>query len=139
MPTRLPCGATARATWRPSKSLRRSASSPACPTPPPASSPAPACRLPTPEPRVAHAPRMAQCKCATDEENHSMPDRTTSTAQQSAPGTEDSFLVELDEMAFGGQAIGRVDGQVIFVPFAVPGEQVRVAVERPKKGYARTR
>jgi 23S rRNA (uracil1939-C5)-methyltransferase len=47
--------------------------------------------------------------------------------------------LELDEMAFGGEALGRVDGQVVFVPYAIPGERVRVAVERPKKGYARTR
>jgi 23S rRNA (uracil1939-C5)-methyltransferase len=51
----------------------------------------------------------------------------------------EELQVELDEMAFGGEAIGRADGQVVFVPYAIPGEQVRVAVERPKKGYARTR
>src|SRR5215208_4322298 len=49
------------------------------------------------------------------------------------------FELDLDEMAFGGEAIGRVDGQVVFVPYAIPGEEVRVAIERPKKGYARTR
>ena len=42
--------------------------------------------------------------------------------------------LELDEMAFGGEAIGRVDGQVVFVPYAIPGEAVRVVIERPKKG-----
>ena len=51
----------------------------------------------------------------------------------------EELQLELDEMAFGGEAIGRVDGQVVFVPYAIPGEQVRVAIERPKKGYARTR
>jgi 23S rRNA (uracil1939-C5)-methyltransferase len=47
--------------------------------------------------------------------------------------------LELDEMAFGGEAIGRADGQVMFVPYAIPGERVRVAVEQTKKGYGRTR
>ncbi len=47
--------------------------------------------------------------------------------------------LELDDMAFGGEALGHADGQVVFVPYAIPGERVRVAVERPKKGYARTR
>jgi 23S rRNA (uracil1939-C5)-methyltransferase len=51
----------------------------------------------------------------------------------------EELLLDLDDMAFGGEAIGRADGQVVFVPYAIPGEQVRVAVERPKKGYARTR
>jgi 23S rRNA (uracil1939-C5)-methyltransferase len=51
----------------------------------------------------------------------------------------EELQLELDEMAFGGEAIGRADGQVIFVPYAIPGEAVRVAIERPKKGYARTR
>jgi 23S rRNA (uracil1939-C5)-methyltransferase len=51
----------------------------------------------------------------------------------------EELQLELDEMAFGGQAIGRADGQVIFVPYAIPGEAVRVGIERPKKGYARTR
>jgi 23S rRNA (uracil1939-C5)-methyltransferase len=51
----------------------------------------------------------------------------------------DVFEVEVDAMAFGGEAIGRVDGQVVFVPYAIPGEAVRVAQERAKKGYSRTR
>jgi 23S rRNA (uracil1939-C5)-methyltransferase len=51
----------------------------------------------------------------------------------------DEFVVHLDDIAFGGEALGRVDGQVVFVPYALPGETVRVAVEQPKKGYARTR
>src|ERR687885_778114 len=47
--------------------------------------------------------------------------------------------LDLDAMAFGGEAIGRYDGQVVFVPYALPGERVRVAIERAKKGYSRTR
>ncbi len=47
--------------------------------------------------------------------------------------------LDLDAMAYGGEAIGRFDGQVVFVPYALPGERVRVAVERAKKGYSRTR
>jgi len=45
----------------------------------------------------------------------------------------------LDDIAFGGEAIGRVDGEVVFVPYALPGEEVRVAVEQTKRQYRRTR
>ncbi len=60
--------------------------------------------------------------------------------QQRLPATIPAELeLDLDAMAFGGEAIGRYDGQVVFVPYALPGERVRVAVERAKKGYSRTR
>jgi 23S rRNA (uracil1939-C5)-methyltransferase len=51
----------------------------------------------------------------------------------------DELHLDLESMAFGGEAIGRADGQVIFVPFAIPGEAVRVVQEKAKKGYSRTR
>ena len=34
----------------------------------------------------------------------------------------------LTGIAHGGEAIGRHDGKVVFVPFAIPGETVRVAI-----------
>jgi 23S rRNA (uracil1939-C5)-methyltransferase len=52
--------------------------------------------------------------------------------------TEQLQLV-LDDIAFGGEAIGHVDGEVIFVPYALPGEKVRVLVEETKRQYRRTR
>ncbi len=41
---------------------------------------------------------------------------------------------------YGGDALGRVDGRVVFAPFALPGERVRVETEREKPGliHART-
>src|SRR5689334_5357118 len=51
----------------------------------------------------------------------------------------EEYEVDLDAMAYGGEALGRRDGQVVFVPYALPGERVRVATERAKKGYSRTR
>lgn len=35
-----------------------------------------------------------------------------------------------------GQGVGRVDGWVVFVPFALPGERVRVRIWRNKKQYS---
>ncbi|MCY3907337.1 MAG: hypothetical protein OXF63_08830 [Anaerolineaceae bacterium] len=38
--------------------------------------------------------------------------------------TDDIFELELTTMAHGGRAMGRHQGQVIFVPYAIPGERI---------------
>ncbi len=43
----------------------------------------------------------------------------------------------LTGMAFGGDAIGRHEGQAIFVPFGIPGERVRVRITQNKGRFAR--
>ena len=40
--------------------------------------------------------------------------------------TDDLITLELMGMAHGGSAIGRHEGRAIFVPYGIPGEQVRV-------------
>ena len=47
--------------------------------------------------------------------------------------------LELTQMAHGGFAMGRHEGKVIFVPYALPGETVAVEVEKGKKGWAQAR
>jgi 23S rRNA (uracil1939-C5)-methyltransferase len=47
--------------------------------------------------------------------------------------------LELTHMAHGGPAMGRYQGKVFFVPYALPGETVGVEVETSKKGWARAR
>ena len=48
------------------------------------------------------------------------------------------FEVELTALAHGGEAIGRLpDGRAVFVPFALPGERVRVKLVEEKNRYAR--
>ncbi|MDR3578214.1 MAG: class I SAM-dependent RNA methyltransferase [Anaerolineaceae bacterium] len=50
------------------------------------------------------------------------------------------FDVELTGLVYGGDAIGRLpDGRAIFVPFALPGEKVRVELVEEKRGHARGR
>ena len=42
----------------------------------------------------------------------------------------------IEKLAFGGKALGRVDGFVVFVDHAVPGQQVRVRITRKKSRFA---
>jgi len=46
--------------------------------------------------------------------------------------------VDLTALAYGGEAIGRMDdGRAVFVPFALPGERVRARIVEQKRGFAR--
>src|SRR5512139_2641836 len=50
----------------------------------------------------------------------------------------DEQMVRLTGFAYGGEALGRLeDGRMVFVPFALPGETVRVRLVEEKRGYAR--
>lgn len=49
------------------------------------------------------------------------------------------ITLELTQMAHGGPALGRHQDKVFFVPYALPGETVRVEVETGKKGWVRAR
>jgi len=50
-----------------------------------------------------------------------------------------SIRLQLTGMAHGGEALGRHEGKVIFVPYALPGEEVLVEVVQDKGRYARAR
>ncbi len=50
----------------------------------------------------------------------------------------DEQTVRLTGYAYGGEALGRLqDGRMVFVPFALPGETVRIRLVEEKRGYAR--
>jgi tRNA/tmRNA/rRNA uracil-C5-methylase (TrmA/RlmC/RlmD family) len=52
--------------------------------------------------------------------------------------TEATVEVELDGIAHGGEAVGRLpDGRAVFVGRAIPGERVRIHVVESKKRWAR--
>ena len=51
----------------------------------------------------------------------------------------DSITVEMTAMAHGGAALGRHEGKVIFVPYALPGETVLVEILEDKDRYAHAR
>lgn len=44
--------------------------------------------------------------------------------------------IEITSLAHGGAGIGRIDGQVCFVPFALPGDTLRVRVTRRMKNHS---
>jgi 23S rRNA (uracil1939-C5)-methyltransferase len=49
----------------------------------------------------------------------------------------ETFELELTHMAHGGTALGRHEGRVIFVPYAIPGEVVRVQLGEKHARWAR--
>src|SRR5438093_13088631 len=48
-----------------------------------------------------------------------------------------SIDVELPDLAYGGDAVGRYEGRVLFVPGGIPGERVRVDIVEERRGHAR--
>jgi 23S rRNA (uracil1939-C5)-methyltransferase len=47
------------------------------------------------------------------------------------------FTLRLTAIAHGGEALGRHEGKVVFVPYSIPGEVVRVQVVEEKARWAR--
>lgn len=50
--------------------------------------------------------------------------------------TEQVFELELTAMAHGGGAIGRHDGRIIFVPYAIPSELIRARITQDRGRFA---
>lgn len=48
----------------------------------------------------------------------------------------DTLDLEIDKMAYGGQGVGKVDGFVVFVRGAVPGDKLRARIFKKKRAYA---
>lgn len=43
--------------------------------------------------------------------------------------------VEVEDVAFGGNGVARLDGLVCFIPFAIPGEKLKVKISSVKKRF----
>lgn len=54
-----------------------------------------------------------------------------------APAESISAEMEITDVAFGGDGVGRVDGRVWFVPFVLPGERVLARSRTIKKDFVR--
>lgn len=48
-----------------------------------------------------------------------------------------SYRLSLDSLAVGGEAVGRINDMVVFVPYGVPGDEVEVRIGEDKKTFAR--
>ncbi|MCU0772293.1 MAG: class I SAM-dependent RNA methyltransferase [Verrucomicrobia bacterium] len=47
--------------------------------------------------------------------------------------------VNIEDLAFGGEGVARLEGFVLFVPYVIPGEVVEVELTEVKKQFARAR
>jgi len=52
---------------------------------------------------------------------------------------EQRLQISLTDMAHGGSALGRHQGKVVFVPYALPGEAVTVEIVEDRRRFARAR
>ena len=50
-----------------------------------------------------------------------------------------SPLLHIEKLVYGGAGLARREGQVVLVPFALPGETVRVSIERERGGVLEAR
>ncbi|MGI6036333.1 MAG: 23S rRNA (uracil(1939)-C(5))-methyltransferase RlmD [Limnochordia bacterium] len=46
-------------------------------------------------------------------------------------------LIKIEDLGHAGEGVGRVDGLAVFVPGALPGEEVEVEITQVKRNYAR--
>ncbi len=63
------------------------------------------------------------------------PSQSASTRPR--PGAE--VEARIDALAHGGNGVARLDGYVVFVAGAIPGDTVRAVVGKAKRGYAEAR
>ena len=59
---------------------------------------------------------------------------TEATARR--PRTGDELELTIDRLAHGGAGVARLDGYVVFVRGAVPGDRVRARVTKSKRSFA---
>lgn len=60
-----------------------------------------------------------------------------STPRGTSPSDPDTVEVTVDSIAHGGIGVARLDGRVVFVADAIPGERVRARVAEQKSSYWR--
>ena len=51
----------------------------------------------------------------------------------------DKLILMIQDIAFGGEGVGRADDFVVFVPFVIVGEEVEVELTEVKKNFARAK
>ncbi len=59
-----------------------------------------------------------------------------STPARTRPEKGSELELTVDSLAYGGNGVARLDGYVVFVQGAMPGDRVRARIDRSKRGYA---
>src|SRR5215467_13017100 len=62
-----------------------------------------------------------------------------STPTTSRPERGAELDLRIDDLAYGGNGVARLDGYVVFVRGGVPGDRVRALVTKRKRAYAEAR
>ncbi len=52
---------------------------------------------------------------------------------------DDTLVVRVNDLAFGGEGVARHEQFVVFIPFTLPGETAEIRVTEVRKNYARAR
>lgn len=55
------------------------------------------------------------------------------------PTVGQHYTVVIDDLAFGGEGVARIDDFVVFVPYVIPGETVAVELLEVKKNFGRAK
>jgi len=61
------------------------------------------------------------------------------TPASTRPARGDQLELTIESLAYGGNGVARVDGYVVFVAGAVPGDRVRALIGTRKRSYAQAR
>ncbi len=64
---------------------------------------------------------------------------STASTGPTRPQRGEELELTIDALAFGGAGVARLDGYVVFVSGAVPGDRVRAVVSKRKRAYADAR
>jgi tRNA/tmRNA/rRNA uracil-C5-methylase (TrmA/RlmC/RlmD family) len=67
------------------------------------------------------------------------PPATAPASQKDSPAVGATCTIKIDDIAFGGEGVGRLDEFVVFVPFVIVGEVVEATITEVKKRFARGR
>jgi 23S rRNA (uracil1939-C5)-methyltransferase len=64
---------------------------------------------------------------------------TTTSTPSARPQRGDELELTIDTLAYGGAGVARLDGYVVFVAGAMPGDRVRAVIGKRKRAYAEAR
>jgi 23S rRNA (uracil1939-C5)-methyltransferase len=64
---------------------------------------------------------------------------TTTPPSTARPQRGDELELTIDSLAYGGAGVARLDGYVVFVAGALPGDRVRAVIGKRKRAYAEAR